>query len=556
MSSVASVSPNVPGASCDPSRPSRPAPSARRLRAARCLLAALGLLAGLGVGCASRSRGREAQLSAAAMLAKARGTTVFGPAAEFTGSSLPDVGTSGLFPARTAAECQVSMLTGGEDSFAVRMDLLKSATHSIRIQALIYTADESGLRVAEILKQKKQQGLDVRVIVDGLSNPSLQTQWMYFDLKQHGVEVEGYEAIGLQWLNEVPVPLQSPHYDPLLPNKRYHEKLWITDAGTPQAQAVTGGLNIANEYFRVDPANVPRYWRDQDVLVRGRVLDDLTTSFERNWQHFKSIKRERGNLTDAAWESTRALLARTGKPQIPYTTRADLTATVARLEARAVPRQFEPARCRFFQSRPRLRESYIQQAYLKLLASARREVLLANAYFVPTAVTAMAIKEAAHRCVRVVILANSAETNDTPGITVLGRSYYADLLSVNESAEARACQRAGTPGGVEIWEWMGKRQHDPKPSQGLLHAKFVVVDRVLSLVGSHNLDPRSERLNSESALVYENAALAETLARTFLEQDLASSRRISAAEAATFEKPDKAYQRFKKDLAGMFEEHL
>ena len=38
-------------------------------------------------------------------------------------------------------------------------------------------------------------GLDVRVIVDAFSNPWLQTQWMFFDLKQNGIEVEGYEAM-------------------------------------------------------------------------------------------------------------------------------------------------------------------------------------------------------------------------------------------------------------------------------------------------------------------------------------------------------------------------
>ena len=76
---------------------------------------------------------------------------------------------------------------------------------------------------------------------------------MYFDLKQHGIEVEGYEAMALQWLNEVPVPQLTPHTDPNAPDKRYHEKMWIIDGETDDAIAVTGGLNIGNEYFRADP---------------------------------------------------------------------------------------------------------------------------------------------------------------------------------------------------------------------------------------------------------------------------------------------------------------
>jgi cardiolipin synthase C len=517
-------------------------------------LALLAVACGASSPRSQGSQGSQGSWSAAQQLQRARGTTVFGAASEFLPSALPEVGDRGLFAVRSPVECEVSVLAGGEASFAERMRLLSLARRSIRIQALIFTADESGLRVAEVLKQKKAAGLDVRVIVDGLSNSSLQTQWMYFDLKQHGVEVEGYEAIGLQWMNEVPIPLVTPRYDPLLPNLRYHEKLWIVDGGTGDALAITGGLNIANEYFRVDPQNVPRYWRDQDVLTRGPVIDDLTRAFDRNWDDRKQDKAARGGLTDAAWEATRAILDRTGALTIPFSTRAELNVRVAQLEARPPPRTFQPSRCRFFQSRPRLRESYIQQAYLKLLAAAQREVLLANAYFVPTESLSLALREAARRCVRVVVLANSAETNDTPGITLVGRGYYAELLAVNDSPQVKACPNPGA--GLELWEWHGKRAGQARATEGLLHAKFAVVDRQVSLVGSHNLDPRSERLNSESALVYENAALAEQLARTFLEEDLAKSRRISAAEAAAFEKPASVYQRFKKELAGMFEEHL
>ena len=488
------------------------------------------------------------ELTARDLLARIAGTSVFGPASEFVPSDLPEVGGSGMFAARPPEQCEVAVLPGGEDSFAARMALLAQAKHSIRIEALIFTGDEAGLRVAEVLEQKQAAGLDVRVIVDGVSNSSLQTQWMYFDLKQHGIEVEGYEALGLQVVNEVPIPLVTPWNV----NNRYHEKLWIIDAGTPDAQAVMGGLNIANEYFRVDPSNVPRYWRDQDVAVRGAVIDDLTVAFERNFAHFKDIKHKRGGLTDAAWDATRKILARTGLPPIEYKRSDELVRAVAALEGRQVPRDFQPARCRFLQSRPRLHESYIQQAYLKLLETAKREVLIANAYFVATPATRMAIAAAARRCVHVVVLTNGVETSDTPGMSLLGRAHYADLFAAN--ADAKRCPNADA--GVEIYEWQGRAVGEPKQTQGLLHAKFAVVDGEVALVGSFNLDPRSEHLNSESALVFENPALADQLARTFRERDLLTSRRIEPAEAATFERPARVFQRFKQDFAGLFEDQL
>ena len=490
------------------------------------------------------------ELTARELWARMEGTSVFGPTNEFVASDLPDVKATGMFATRAPAECEVAIIAGGEDSFAARMQLLAGARKSIRLQALIFTGDESGLRIAEVLKQKKQAGVDVKVIVDGVNNPSLQTQWMYFDLKQHGIEVEGYEALGLQLVNEIPLPLATPHYDPGLANKRYHEKLWIVDAGTPEAQAVMGGLNIANEYFRVDPSNISRYWRDQDVAVRGAVLADLTATFDRNYAHFKDLKARRGGLTDAAWTATRKILERVGQPTISFKRRDELVRAITELEARPAPRAYEPARCRFFQSRPRLHETFIQQAYLKLLAGAKQEVLIENAYFVPTIATRIAIEKTARNCVRVVILTNGYETNDTPGMSLLGRGYYAELLAVN--AELAHCPNRDA--GVEIWEWHGREPGTDRQSQGLLHAKFAIVDRRLALVGSYNLDPRSERLNSESAIVFENTALAGQL-WTLVERDLATARRITTAEAATFEKPAAILQRFKKELAGLFEDN-
>lgn len=45
---------------------------------------------------------------------------------------------------------------------------------------------------------------------------------------------------------------------------------------------------------------------------------------------------------------------------------------------------------------------------------------------------------------------------------------------------------------LELWQWHGKRAGQARATEGLLHTKFPVVDRQIRLVGSHNLDPRSE----------------------------------------------------------------
>ena len=171
------------------------------------------------------------------------------------------------------------------------------------------------------LKEKKAQGLDVRVIVDAMSNPGPQTQWMYFDLKQNGIEVEGYETFYLQWLNEMPVATHDAADETTEPNKRFHEKMWIIDGETDHGVAVVGGLNIANEYFRIDPENPRRYWRDQDVIVKGAVVKDMVAAFERNFEYFIKVKESRGIFnTNIYWEATRSVVEKIGKMDMKHAT--------------------------------------------------------------------------------------------------------------------------------------------------------------------------------------------------------------------------------------------
>jgi hypothetical protein len=141
------------------------------------------------------------------------------------------------------------VLDSGEDSLAARLAMLERARASIRIQALIFKGDEAGVRIAEVLKRKKAEGLDVRVIVDAFSNPWLHAQWLMFDLKQHGIEVEGYEALGLQWLNEIPIPGLLPNYDPARTS---------TSASTPPRPQVSGATRTSRCAARSSTTSPPR----------------------------------------------------------------------------------------------------------------------------------------------------------------------------------------------------------------------------------------------------------------------------------------------------------
>jgi phosphatidylserine/phosphatidylglycerophosphate/cardiolipin synthase-like enzyme len=89
-----------------------------------------------------------------------------------------------------------------------------------------------------------------------------------------------------------------------------------------------------------------------------------------------------------------------------------------------------------------------------------------------------------------------------------------------------------------------------------MHSKYGIFDRERSLVGSYNLDPRSEKLNSESALVFEQPDLSRKLALLLLERDLLYSVQVTPEAAARFEDPDEAVYRFRKSLGSLFEQDL
>lgn len=444
-----------------------------------------------------------------------------------------NVGCTGLFPTRAAPESDVAVVSNGDDSLALRLQSLMRARRSIRIQALIFTGDEAGLEIAEILKAKKKQNpsLDIRVVVDAVSALTgihraskvlgWQTQWMYYDLKQHGIEVEGYEALYFGWINEMSVK------DPTAVNKRFHDKMWVVDAEESDGFAIVGGLNIANEYFRVLD-KVELRWRDQDVALRGKVVEDVAAAFDRNFDYFKGIKAARPDLfnTDKAWNAWKKLVDATWKLGIPYDRSKTVVSRVKAAASRAVPLNWHSAKARFLQNRPRLEESYIHQAYLKMINEANDEILIANAYFIPESELIEALRTAARRGVKVKILTNSLATNDMPQLAYACRYTYKDLMFDT------------LPHTMRIFEWAGK-----KFNEGTLHAKYAVFDRKRAIVGSHNLDPRSRVFNSETVIAIENDAVAGELGRLH-DLDLKKSDEVTWQQALQWHDPSKAADRF------------
>ncbi len=151
-------------------------------------------------------------------------------------------------------------------------------------------------------------------------------------------------------------------------------------------------------------------------------------------------------------------------------------------------------------SGPDTRNEAIERIFFGAIAGARRRVWITTPYFVPDQAITVAMELAAMRGVDVRIIlpqhSNHAVTFHA------GRSFYEPLLEA----------------GVGVYEFV----------PGIVHAKTMVVDSAVSLVGSANMDLRSFRLNFEVHALIHDSALAARLEREF-EQDLAQSQRVSLA---------------------------
>lgn len=433
----------------------------------------------------------------------------------------------------------VAVLRDGLDSFRARVQSLKAAKESIRIQTLIFTADESGLMIADLLKKKfaefrakfKKEYIQagfgpleadnkayrkaqsrVKIVVDQVSNLDyrggnfVETRNMLFDLKASGIEVRGYENLLGGISREICVR------DILCLNKRSHEKLWVIDAESPNNIAIVGGLNIANEYFRADPKNPKMYWWDQDVVIKGSVVEDMAKAFDKNFNEEERkgdiLKQFFDAFLSVKWSIVRTVADEIGAHFTPKPKNEFAETYLRQALPMAARLDFSPVNIRFFLNRPKLKETYIEQLYMKSIQEAQKEILINNAYFIPSIAMVNALRDAAKRGVNVKIMVNSPETNDLPEITYLGRLSYIDLLKVNLENNTR--------GRLEIYEWTGNSPQDSQ-KEGTNHAKFAVFDRDLSIVGSYNLDPRSRNLNSESVVAYQNLKLAQQLASSYIQ---------------------------------------
>jgi cardiolipin synthase len=139
----------------------------------------------------------------------------------------------------------------------------------------------------------------------------------------------------------------------------------------------------------------------------------------------------------------------------------------------------------------------IMLSFLKAITLAKKSILITTPYFIPGDSILDALKIASMSGVSVSILVPGV--SDSWWVNMAARSYYTELLKV----------------GVQIYLYQ----------KGFLHAKTMVIDDNLSIIGTANMDYRSFDLNFEVNAILFDFQMANNLSNTF-HNDLLNSKRI------------------------------
>ena len=159
---------------------------------------------------------------------------------------------------------------------------------------------------------------------------------------------------------------------------------------------------------------------------------------------------------------------------------------------------------------------------LNLIAQSREELLIISPYFVPGPDMLQAFSTARQRGVRIRVLTNSLASNDAPVAHVGYARHREKLLAMGvELYELRSEQSglgsafgssgaSGTSGSSVAAGVSGSG--GPGESRAMLHSKVLVMDKRLVVIGSMNLDQRSQLQNTEIAVLVRSAVLAQQVA--------------------------------------------
>jgi cardiolipin synthase A/B len=163
---------------------------------------------------------------------------------------------------------EIKMYIEGNDKFEDLLKSIKEAKKFIHLEYYIIKNDNIGNKMIQALTEKAMQGVEVRLLLDGMGNILIPKKIF------EGLVLSGGE-VGIFY---------PPHLARL--NYRNHRKIAVIDGSI----GYIGGLNIGDEYL--GKSKKFGYWRDTHMQIIGDSVKDLNLRFIMDWNFTKAKKIE------------------------------------------------------------------------------------------------------------------------------------------------------------------------------------------------------------------------------------------------------------------------
>lgn len=275
-------------------------------------------------------------------------------------------------PSSPITRCNdVEVLSTAQRTYDSILEAMSRAERHIHVEYYILRSDETGRRFRNKMIEKAREGVEVRLIVDGVGSYELDGRFVR-ELREAGVQVYVF------------LPPLLAFFDKRA-NYRNHRKIVVVDGRT----GFLGGVNVGNEYLGKDPKLGE--WRDTHLRLDGDAVYFLQHVFLTDW----------GFVSGERLASSR------------YFPEHDCMGSK---HVQVIP------------SGPDTQWDSILEVYLGTFAAAKRRIYIATPYFIPDPGVEMALKTAAISGIDVRIILPGV--NDSKVVYWASLSYVQELLQV------------------------------------------------------------------------------------------------------------------------------
>jgi len=396
----------------------------------------------------------------------------------------------------------VYVLEDGAGSMVARAWLSEYAEKSIDIQYFIFSLDNIGLIACDYLVRAADRGVKVRILVDDIMVDAGIDEILTLD-SHDNISIKIYNP-GVNLGKNIYSKIKKFTTDFRSANQRMHNKTFIVDGKI----TITGGRNIADEYFDYDHEY---NFRDRDVFLIGKATETAALSFNDFWTNSLSVPIT--ELSEKLIESTYA--EDTFDKLHEYACNPENFWPQVRVRLENLPTAFRRIKNNgelvwvddvyFISDQPGKNDGtsglggggVSTDALIKKVKNAKYSIDIQTPYLITTELSQNLFREAVNRGVKVRILTNSlASTDNTEAFSAYQSSRIKLLETGVKVFEFR-------PDAAERTRMMTDELHetlDHIPIFGL-HAKSMVIDGKITVIGTFNLDPRSANLNTECVTI-------------------------------------------------------